>query len=163
MLQVRRILQLKSQGKSNRDIALEVHRSRNTVNEYVKLILKIIKSGARAVHYKSALDWLSASAMVNKCIKVFQGRVPLNAFAEASSFKLYMADTGLLCAGYGISPDEIYKLKGYPDDWIEKRMRSIEKKICIFTFFLQLTTILRCMFMQGTQMPLRSWQGRNGQ
>jgi len=44
MLQVRRILQLKSQGKSNRDIALEVHRSRNTVNEYVKLILRLNKS-----------------------------------------------------------------------------------------------------------------------
>ena len=44
MLQVRRILQLKSQGKSNRDIALEVHRSRNTVNDYVKLILRLNKS-----------------------------------------------------------------------------------------------------------------------
>jgi predicted AAA+ superfamily ATPase len=70
-----------------------------------KFQYKIIKSGARAVHYESALDWLSASAMVNKCIKVSQGRVPLNAFAEAASFKLYMADTGLLCAGYGISPE----------------------------------------------------------
>ena len=70
-----------------------------------KFQYKIIKSGARAVHYESALDWLSASAMVNKCIKVSQGRVPLNAFAETASFKLYMADTGLLCAGYGISPE----------------------------------------------------------
>ena len=44
MLQIRRILQLKSQGKSNRDIALEIHRSRNTVNDYVKLILRLNKS-----------------------------------------------------------------------------------------------------------------------
>lgn len=44
MLQVRRILQLKSQGKSNRDVALEVHRSRNTVNDYVKLIQRLNKS-----------------------------------------------------------------------------------------------------------------------
>jgi uncharacterized protein len=70
-----------------------------------KFQYKIIKSGARAVHYESALDWLSASAMVNKCTKVSQGRVPLNAFAETSSFKLFMADTGLLCAEYGISPE----------------------------------------------------------
>ncbi|MEI7983419.1 MAG: DUF4143 domain-containing protein, partial [Bacteroidota bacterium] len=70
-----------------------------------KFQYKIIKSGARAVHYELALDWLSASAMVKKCIKVSQGRVPLNAFAEPVSFKLYMADTGLLCAGYGISPE----------------------------------------------------------
>ena len=44
MLQVRRILQLKSQGKSNRDIAREIHRSRNTVNDYVKQILLLNKS-----------------------------------------------------------------------------------------------------------------------
>ncbi len=69
-----------------------------------KFQYKIIKSGARAVHYESALDWLSASAMVIKCIKVSM-QVPLYAYAEASSFKLYMADTGLLCTGYGISPE----------------------------------------------------------
>ena len=70
-----------------------------------KFQYKIIKSGARAVHYESALDWLSASAMITKCIKVSTGQAPLTAFAEASSFKLYMADTGLLCARYGISPE----------------------------------------------------------
>jgi predicted AAA+ superfamily ATPase len=73
--------------------------------ENQKFQYKIIKSGARAAHYESALDWLSASAMVNKCTKVSRGQVPLNAFAEPASFKLYMADTGLLCAGYGISPE----------------------------------------------------------
>ncbi len=70
-----------------------------------KFQYKTIKSGARAVHYESTLDWLSASAMITKCTKVSTGQAPLTAFAEASSFKLYMADTGLLCAGYGISPE----------------------------------------------------------
>ena len=70
-----------------------------------KFQYKIIKSGARAFHYESALDWLFASAMVNKCTKVSRGQVPLNAFAESASFKFYLADTGLLCAGYGISPE----------------------------------------------------------
>lgn len=79
-----------------------------------KFQYKIIKSGARAIHYESALDWLSASAMVTKCTKVSMGQAPLNAFAEASSFKLYMADTGLLCAGYGISP-EVFKSE--PHAW----------------------------------------------
>ena len=44
MLQVRRILQLKAQGKSNRDIGLELHRSRNTVNDYVKQIQQLNRS-----------------------------------------------------------------------------------------------------------------------
>ena len=38
MLQIRRILQLREQGKSNREIARELHRSRTTINEYVKRI-----------------------------------------------------------------------------------------------------------------------------
>ncbi len=70
-----------------------------------KFQYKTIKTGARAVHYESAIDWLVASATVNKCTKVTEGRAPLTAFAEAGSFKIYMADTGLLCARYGISPD----------------------------------------------------------
>jgi len=36
MLQIRRILQLKSNGKSNREIARELHLSRDTVNEYIR-------------------------------------------------------------------------------------------------------------------------------
>jgi predicted AAA+ superfamily ATPase len=74
-----------------------------------KFQYKIIKNGARANHYESALDWLCASVMVNKCIKVSQGQAPLNAYAETAYFKLYMADTGLLCAAYGISPEVLQR------------------------------------------------------
>lgn len=44
MLQVRRILQLKLNGKSNREIANELHRSRDTVNLYVKQLSQLEKS-----------------------------------------------------------------------------------------------------------------------
>jgi len=70
-----------------------------------KFQYKTIKTGARATHYESAIDWLVASATVNKCTKVIEGHASLAAFTEASSFKIYMADTGLLCARFGISPD----------------------------------------------------------
>jgi transposase len=43
MLQIRRILQLRLQGKSNRDIARELHISRNTANDYVKRIYETHK------------------------------------------------------------------------------------------------------------------------
>ena len=69
-----------------------------------KFQYKIIKSGARATNFESAIDWLVASATVNRCVKITEGRFPLTAFAESASFKVYMADTGLLCACYGISP-----------------------------------------------------------
>lgn len=72
--------------------------------ENKKFQYKTIKSGARASHYESAIDWLTASATVIKCLKISEGRAPLNTFTENGSFKMYMVDTGLLCACYGISP-----------------------------------------------------------
>ena len=72
--------------------------------EKKKFQYKIIKSGARAMHFESAIDWLEASATIIKCVKVTEGYAPLTAFTEGGSFKIYMADTGLLCARYGISP-----------------------------------------------------------
>lgn len=44
MLQIRRILQLKSNGRSNREIASELHSARDTVNEYVRQIVQVEKS-----------------------------------------------------------------------------------------------------------------------
>jgi transposase len=44
MLQIRRILQLKINGKSNRDIARELHLARDTVNRYAKQLNQLDKS-----------------------------------------------------------------------------------------------------------------------
>ena len=44
MLQIRRILQLKSHGISNREIAGELHAARDTVNVYVKQFAQLGKS-----------------------------------------------------------------------------------------------------------------------
>ena len=43
MLQIKRILQLKNNGKSNREIARELHLSRNTVNTYVRHLSQLDK------------------------------------------------------------------------------------------------------------------------
>ena len=44
MLQIRRIIQLKSKGKSNREIAWELHAARNTINGYVRQITGLERS-----------------------------------------------------------------------------------------------------------------------
>ncbi|MBP2639071.1 MAG: hypothetical protein H6Q66_22 [Firmicutes bacterium] len=67
-----------------------------------KFQYKIIKSGARAYEYEAPLDWLKASGVIIKCIKITEGKVPLTAYQETSSFKVYMTDTGLLCSKFGI-------------------------------------------------------------
>jgi predicted AAA+ superfamily ATPase len=72
-----------------------------------KFQYKVIKSGARAYDYETPLDWLRASGVIIKCIKVHEGKLPLTAYADAASFKVYMTDTGLLCSKFGIPPNAV--------------------------------------------------------
>ena len=70
--------------------------------ENKKFQYKVIKTGARKYEYETPLDWLKASGIIIKCPKVNQGKIPLAAYTDFSSFKVYMTDTGLLCARFGI-------------------------------------------------------------
>ena len=63
-----------------------------------KFQYKVIKSGARSKDYEVALDWLKAAGMINKCVNVTEGKMPLSAYAENEAFKVYMMDTGVLCS-----------------------------------------------------------------
>lgn len=68
-----------------------------------KFQYSVIKSGARASVYAPAIDWLKASGVVVVCNKVTKGVVPLKAYEESESFKIYYSDTGLLFAKAGLS------------------------------------------------------------
>lgn len=72
-----------------------------------KFQYKIIKSGARANEYETSLDWLKASSVIVKCYKANEGKLPLSAYTDFSSFKVYMTDTGLLCSKFGIPPNAV--------------------------------------------------------
>jgi len=72
--------------------------------ENKKFQYKLIKTGARANVYEHSLAWLSAAGLVNKCANVNVPQYPLSAFAENNAFKLYLLDTGLLCAKFNIAP-----------------------------------------------------------
>ena len=72
-----------------------------------KFQYKVIKSGARAYEYETPLDWLRAAGMINKCVRITEGKMPLSAYADNSSFKVYMMDTGLLCSKFDIAANVI--------------------------------------------------------
>ena len=72
-----------------------------------KFQYKVIKSGARAYEFETPLDWLKTAGIVNKCIRVSEGKMPLSAYADNSSFKLYMMDTGLLCSKFDIAANVV--------------------------------------------------------
>jgi len=72
-----------------------------------KFQYKVIKSGARAYEYETPIDWLKAAGIINKCVRISEGKMPLSAYADNASFKIYMMDVGLLCSKFGISANVI--------------------------------------------------------
>ncbi|MDZ4957425.1 DUF4143 domain-containing protein, partial [Clostridium perfringens] len=70
--------------------------------ENKKFQYKVIKSGARAHEYETPVEWLRSSGVILKCIKCNEGKLPLSAYSDFNSFKVYMTDTGLLCSKFGI-------------------------------------------------------------
>ena len=76
--------------------------SAQLAKENKKFQYKLIKSGARAYEYETAINWLNASGIINQCTKIREGKLPLSAFIEPESFKIYMSDVGLLCNKFGI-------------------------------------------------------------
>ncbi len=63
-----------------------------------KFIYGIIKEGARAKDYELALHWLVDCGLIHKITRVSKPSLPLNAYEDFGSFKLYFVDIGLLSA-----------------------------------------------------------------
>lgn len=66
-----------------------------------------IASSARAHQYEAPINWLHAAGLLSFCYRVREGVVPLESFAEHDFFKLYLFDTGLLCALQGIETGDL--------------------------------------------------------
>ena len=77
-----------------------------------KFQYRLIKSGARAHDFATPLHWLEAAGMIRRCVRIREGKPPLAAWAEEDFFKVYLADTGLLCSKFEIAPPFI--LSGNP-------------------------------------------------
>lgn len=75
--------------------------------ENKKFQYKLIKSGARAYEYELPISWLNSSGVITKVSKVREGTLPLIAFADNDSFKVYQTDVGLLCSKFGIPAEKI--------------------------------------------------------
>lgn len=70
--------------------------------ENKKFQYKVIRSGARDYEYETSIEWLNSLGVINKCVKIREGKMPLFVFVENESFKIYMEDTGILCSKFSI-------------------------------------------------------------
>ena len=64
--------------------------------ENKKFLYQTIKQGARAREYEDALNWLNDANLIYKVYNVNKVGLPLKAYEDLSSFKIYMNDVGLL-------------------------------------------------------------------
>lgn len=64
--------------------------------ENKKFIYSDISEKGNKRYYESAINWLLSSNIIYKCNKIKKVEIPLKAYADENSFKLYLNDTGLL-------------------------------------------------------------------
>lgn len=74
-----------------------------------KFQYRVVQHGGRAATFAAAIDWLITAGIVLPCMKVKAGELPLRAFEDTSSFKLYSSDVGLLVQQAGIPKELILK------------------------------------------------------
>ena len=80
---------------------------RQLARENAKFVYGEVKSGSRARDLEDALRWLQEAGLVDKIDRIERPAVPLSAYEDRKSFKVYLADTGLLRRLAGVPADEI--------------------------------------------------------
>ena len=69
--------------------------------ELKKFQYSTVEKGQTRRKFGGSIQWLKDSAIVNACYSIQEPYLPLMANAKEDMFKLYINDTGLLCAMYG--------------------------------------------------------------
>ena len=69
--------------------------------ELKKFQYTTVEKKSTSKKYGGSVQWLIDSAIVNPCYNIHEPYIPLMANANNAQFKLYINDTGLLCALYG--------------------------------------------------------------
>lgn len=61
-----------------------------------KFIYKVVKHGARSKDYEDALMWLTEAGMIHIVYNISKPGLPISAYEQMDSFKVYACDCGLL-------------------------------------------------------------------
>lgn len=72
--------------------------------ENKKFIFGQIRKGARAKDYAESLTWLAQAGLIYKTPRIIKPGIPLSAYNDNKSFKVFLLDVGLLGAMAGLDP-----------------------------------------------------------
>ena len=69
---------------------------------------KLIKKGGRAAEFENAIEWLCAANLIHRVYRAEQIMKPLENYKDIDDYKVYLSDTGLLCAQKDISAEDVF-------------------------------------------------------
>jgi len=75
--------------------------------ENKKFQYKLVAKGATASRFDTSIEWLDLAGITIRSTKTTQGFQPLTTHLDPSSFKLYMADVGLLSMKSGVKQTDV--------------------------------------------------------
>ena len=75
--------------------------------ENKKFVYGLVREGARAREYEDAIMWLCDAGETIRTHNVSKPDVPISAYVDLKSFKVFLLDVGLLRAMSGVSPKVI--------------------------------------------------------
>ena len=75
--------------------------------ENKKFVYGLVRGGARAKEFETAILWLCDCGLLNKINRVSSIKQPLNSYVDLKAFKLFFIDVGLLSCASGVSKQAI--------------------------------------------------------
>ena len=104
--------------------------------ENKKFLYNAVKEGARAREYEDALTWLCNAGMTYKIYRMSKPGLPVSAYDDLGSFKLYAVDVGILRRLSRLDPsaevdfiiqygNDIYPIKVKSDENVKSRSLRI--------------------------------------
>ncbi|MDE6845733.1 MAG: ATP-binding protein [Lachnospiraceae bacterium] len=78
---------------------------------------KLVKKGGRASEFENAIEWLTLSGIVSQVYRVEQIKKPLENYRDIDAFKVYVSDSGLLCAKKDLVANDILYMVGELNDF----------------------------------------------
>ena len=102
--------------------------------ENKKFIYNDVIQNSRAKDFEDAITWLVQSGLVYKISRISKPGLPISAYLKENIFKLFILDTGLLCAKSGLEPqiiidgDKLFtEFKGaLTEQYVLQELKSIE-------------------------------------
>ena len=95
--------------------------------ENKKFIYGLVREGARAKEYESAIMWLCDCGLVHKVSRVNAAGIPLRAYEDLKAFKLFVLDVGLLGCMAGLRQ---HTLLDGNDLFVEFKGALTEQYVC---------------------------------